>query len=116
MEEQNLQEQYSVERSKHDGAFKMQRFHFKHWREQGGGAGGMTCWLRASAALAEDLGAVPSTHMVAHSLSQLQLQGIQFPIATPLGPGMYVVHVQSCRCTHIHINEYAKSSQETCWG
>jgi hypothetical protein len=36
--------------------------------------------LRVLSALAEDLGSVLSTHMVAHNLLVLQFQGIQHPL------------------------------------
>ena len=37
----------------------------------------MALWLRALAALVEDLELIPSTHMVAHNCLQLQLWGIR---------------------------------------
>ena len=37
------------------------------------GAEGMAQWLRA--ALPEDLGSIPSTHMAAHNCLKIQLQG-----------------------------------------
>lgn len=45
-----------------------------------GGSGEMVQWLRARAALAEDLSSVPSTHMVVHNF---QLQRVQQPLWPP---------------------------------
>jgi hypothetical protein len=36
--------------------------------------------LKAWAALAKDIGCVPSTHVVAHNCSELQFQRIQHPL------------------------------------
>lgn len=43
-------------------------------------AGETAQWVRAMAALAEDLGLVSSTLMVAHTSSQLQVQGVGRPL------------------------------------
>jgi hypothetical protein len=40
------------------------------------GAGEMSQWLRVLAALPEDPGSIPSTHMIAHNCVYLQFQGI----------------------------------------
>lgn len=41
------------------------------------GSGKMAQWLRALAALEEDLGLVPSTHMLVFNHLKLQFHGIQ---------------------------------------
>ena len=48
-------------------------------RKQSDGAGKMAQWLRAFAALAEDPGLGPITHMLAHNWLWLQGQGILWP-------------------------------------
>ena len=64
-----------MERAKHDEAFKMERFPFKHWRAALLRENQAEVWegdgpvVSTSAAFAEDSDTLPSTHMVAHSLS-----------------------------------------------
>jgi hypothetical protein len=45
----------------------------------------MAQWLRALAALAEDLGSIPSNHMVAHN--HFQFQGTCHPLLSSMGTG-----------------------------
>jgi hypothetical protein len=44
-----------------------------------GMAGGMGQWLGALAALPEDLGSIPSNHLVAHTFLYIQFSGIWHP-------------------------------------
>ena len=46
----------------------------------------MVEWLRKLAALAEDPGWVPSTHMAAQNPLRLWILGIQCPLLTSSGP------------------------------
>jgi hypothetical protein len=54
-------------------------------KKQGEGAGEMSQWLKALAAVAEDLGSVHSTHMMAYSHPYCQFQGIQPSFLTSSG-------------------------------
>lgn len=61
-------------------------------------------WLGLpSVALSEDLGLVPSTHMVAHNHPELQFQDMS-PCAslTPVGSRQTRVHIHRCRQKHLH--------------
>lgn len=62
----------------------------------------MSQWFKALVP-AEDLGSVPSTHMVAHNHPKAQFQEIQCPFQTATGISTYVVmqyiHAGNM-CTH----------------
>lgn len=118
MEEQTWQKQYNVEKSKHDGAFQMPCFHFKHWRAALVRKITRQRFLRGGLVIKRisfSCRRLRHCSQHPHGSSQpllIPVQGTQFPIGTSRGPCMYVVHVESYRCIHIHINEYVKSSQE----
>jgi hypothetical protein len=61
------------------------------------GAGEMTQWIRALTALSEDLGLIPSTHMV--------VQQSVTSVPGNLAPGMRA-HVCVCVCVYIYIYIY----------
>jgi hypothetical protein len=73
----------------------------------------MVQWLRALAALAEDLDSVSRTHMLANDHVQLQFQRIQCPLLASDGTCMHVIHKHTLRPnTHTHkmkIKESLKS-------
>lgn len=59
------------------------------------------CWSHALrfravlAALAEDLGSVPTAHMVAHNHPSFQFQGIQYSLLASVVTGMHVVYMHT---------------------
>jgi hypothetical protein len=55
----------------------------------------MAEWLKALVALAEDLGFIPITHMVAHYLQEFQFKGTQCPLLT-------LRHQGHMWCTYMH--------------
>ena len=78
-----------MERAKHDGAFKMERIPLKHWRAALLRENQAEVWegdgpvVSTSAAFAEDSDTLPSTHMVAHSLSNSSSRESSFLLPPP---------------------------------
>lgn len=64
------------------------------------GAGEMAQKKRTMAALPEDLGWIPSTHIVAHSQLLTLFVGNLMPSSGLLGDCMHVIHIQTCKCSY----------------
>lgn len=54
----------------------------------------MAQWSRALIALKEDLGSIPTTHMVVHNHPCIQLQKIPYPLLTSVGTGKTFIHIK----------------------
>lgn len=63
-------------------------------------AGTVACLLKAPAALPEDQGSVPSSHMVAHSHLLFQTHDIQHPLLTSMALHTLGTQTHSGTCTH----------------
>ena len=68
-----------------------QQFFFMFW------AGEMAQWLRALAALLEDLGSIPSTHITAYTACDSTSREPNPHFWPLLASGTHVVHKYTCR-------------------
>lgn len=63
----------------------------------------MSQWLKILAALVEDPGSVPRTHLTVYNCLQLQFQRSQYLLLAPQAPSMYTVHITHADKVHILI-------------
>ena len=59
--------------------------------------------FRVLAALTEDLGSVPSIHMVAGNHPLSSFRGLSILFWLPWAPGTHTVHIHTFTAKHIHI-------------